>query len=204
MLNPWPSGLSGQRGISLIEIAITLVILALLIALGVPSFQTWLLNTQIRNSAEGMSAGLQRARSEAVRRNQSVQFTLVSLANSSVLDNTCAASAAGSSWVISQDEPSGKCAENSSDVTAPRIVDKRAAGDGSRSAIVAGLDATGNAASSVVFNGFGRVNGAAPLAQVNVTSSVNGTRSLRIQISNGGSIRLCDPVVTDPSDPRKC
>lgn len=204
MLNLRPSGLAVQRGISLIEIAITLVILALLIALGVPSFQTWLLNTQIRNSAEGMSAGLQRARSEAVRRNQTVQFTLVSIANTAVLDNTCAASAAGSSWVISQDEPSGKCSENASDVTSPRIVDKRAAGDGSRSAIVAGFDAAGNAASSVVFNGFGRVNGATPLAQINVTSSVAGTRALRIQISNGGSIRLCDPVVTDGSDPRRC
>lgn len=193
-----------NRGISLIEIAITLVILALLIALGVPSFQTWLVNTQIRNSAEAMSSGLQRARSEAVRRNQSVQFTLVSLANSSLLDNTCAASAMGSSWIVSQDEPSGKCAENASDVIAPRIVEKRAAGDGSRLAVVAGFDASGNASSSVIFNGFGRTNGATPLAQINVTANVAGTRALRVQVSNGGSIRLCDPVVTDSSDPRKC
>ena len=134
----------------MIEIAITLVILALLIALAAPSFQTWLLNTQIRNSAESMSAGLQRARSEAVRRNQSVQFTLVSITNPLLLDNTCASSAAGSSWVVSQDDPSGKCAENASDVTAPRIVEKRAAGDGSSSAIVAGFDAAGNTANATV------------------------------------------------------
>lgn len=204
MLNHRSSGLFDQRGISLIEIVVALVILALLIALGVPSFQAWLLNTQVRNSAEGMSAGLLRARSEAVRRNQSVQFTLVSLANPSLLDNTCAVSAVGSSWVVSQDDPSGRCVEGVSDVTAPRIIEKRAAGGESGSVIVAGLDAAGNTASSVVFNGFGRVNGATPLAQINVTSNVAGIRALRIQISNGGSIRLCDPVVTDPSDPRKC
>lgn len=195
---------SHHRGISLIEIAITLVILALLIALGAPSFQTWLINTQLRNSAESMTSGLQRARSEAVRRNQSVQFTLVSLANPSVLDNTCATSAAGTSWVVSLDDPSGRCAVNASDVTAPRIVEKRAGGDGSRAAVVAGVDATGAASSSVTFNGFGRTSGANPLAQVNVTSNAAGTRALRVQISSGGSVRMCDPVVVDAADPRKC
>lgn len=195
---------SHHRGISLIEIAITLVILALLIALGAPSFQTWLINTQLRNSAESMTSGLQRARSEAVRRNQSVQFTLVSLANPSVLDNTCATSAAGTSWVVSLDDPSGRCAVNASDVTAPRIVEKRAGGDGSRAAVVAGVDATGAAASSVTFNGFGRTSGANALAQINVTSNAAGTRALRVQISSGGSVRMCDPVVVDAADPRKC
>ena len=195
---------SHHRGISLIEIAITLVILALLIALGAPSFQTWLINTQIRNSAESMSSGLQRARSEAVRRNQSVQFTLVSLANPSVLDNTCAASAVGTSWVVSLDDPSGRCAVDASDVIAPRAVEKRAAGDGSRAAVVAGVDAAGAAASAVTFNGFGRTSGANPLAQINVTSNSAGTRALRVQISSGGSVRMCDPVVVDAADPRKC
>lgn len=195
---------SHHRGISLIEIAITLVILALLIALGAPSFQTWLINTQIRNSAESMSSGLQRARSEAVRRNQSVQFTLVSLANPSVLDNTCAASAVGTSWVVSLDDPSGRCAVDASDVIAPRTVEKRAAGDGSRAAVVAGVDAAGAAASAVTFNGFGRTSGANPLAQINVTSNSAGTRALRVQISSGGSVRMCDPVVVDAADPRKC
>ena len=195
---------SHHRGISLIEIAITLVILALLIALGAPSFQTWLINTQLRNSAESMTAGLQRARSEAVRRNQSVQFTLVSLTNPSVLDNTCAASAVGTSWVVSLDDPSGRCAVDASDVIAPRTVEKRAAGDGSRAAVVAGVDATGAAASSVTFNGFGRTSGANPLAQINVTSNSAGTRALRVQISSGGSVRMCDPVVVDAADPRKC
>ncbi|MDZ4101372.1 MAG: GspH/FimT family pseudopilin [Hydrogenophaga sp.] len=195
---------SHHRGISLIEIAITLVILALLIALGAPSFQTWLINTQLRNSAESMSAGLQRARSEAVRRNQSVQFTLVSLANPSVLDNTCAASAVGTSWVVSLDDPSGRCAVDASDVIAPRTVEKRAAGDGSSAAVVAGVDAAGAAASAVTFNGFGRTSGANPLAQINVTSNSAGTRALRVQISSGGSVRMCDPVVVDAADPRKC
>lgn len=193
-----------QRGLSLVEMAIAMAILALLIALGVPGFQTWLLNTQIRNSAEAMSAGLQQARAEAVKRNQPVQFTLVTTNNPAVLDDTCAASAAGTSWVVSQDTPDGKCATDVSDGVAPRIVAKRAGGEGSAAATVAGTSAAGTAASSVSFNGFGRTNGAAPLAQINVTSVASGTRALRVQISAGGAIRVCDPVVTDSNDPRKC
>lgn len=193
-----------QRGLSLVEMVIALAILALLIALGMPSFQTWLLNTQIRNSAEAMSAGLQQARAEAVKRNQPVQFTLVSTNNPSVLDNSCAASAAGTSWVVSRDVPDGKCAAAVSDGVAPRIVAKRAGGEGSAAAAVAGTNAAGNAASSVSFNGFGRTEGAAPLARIDVTSVAADTRSLSVRISAGGAIRVCDPAVADNNDPRKC
>ncbi len=188
----------------MIEIAITLVFFAILIALGAPSFQAWLLNTQIRSSAEGMSAGLQLARGEAVKRNQAVHFTLVSTTNPAVLDNTCAVSAAGSSWVVSLDDPSGKCAADPSNAIVPRIVAKKAGGEGSAAAAMAGTDASGNPSSSVTFNGFGRTTGANALAQINVTSTSSGTRALRLQISNGGAVRLCDPVVTDTTDPRKC
>lgn len=195
---------SRHSGISLIEVAITLVVLALLIALGAPSFQTWLLNTQIRSSAEAMTAGLQLARGEAVRRNQAVQFTLVSTNNPAVLDDTCVLSAAGTSWVVSLDNPTSKCAAAPSSSVAPRIVAKKA-GEGSAAATVAGTDASGNASSSVTFNGFGLTNGAAnALTRINVTATASGTRSLRLQISSGGAVRLCDPVVTDTTDPRKC
>lgn len=205
MLMHRTSGKSLHRGFSMIEIAITLVILALLIALAAPSFQTWLLNTQIRNAAEGMTAGLQLARGEAVKRNQAVHFTLVSPDNPTVLDDTCVVSAAGTSWVVSLDDPSAKCAANPSNSVVPRIVAKKAGGEGSAAATVAGTDASGNASSSVTFNGFGLTNGAAnALARINVTSAGGGTRSLRLQISSGGAVRLCDPVITDTTDPRKC
>ncbi len=196
---------SRHSGVSLIEVAITLVILALLIALGAPSFQTWLLNTQIRNSAEAMTTGLQLARGEAVKRNQAVRFTLVSPDNPAILDDTCVVSAEGTSWVVSLDDPTSKCAADPSSSVVPRIVAKKAGGEGGAAATVEGTDASGNASSSVTFTGFGLTNGAAnALARINVTSPTTGTRSLRLQISSGGAVRLCDPVVTDTTDPRKC
>jgi type IV fimbrial biogenesis protein FimT len=192
-------------GFSMIEVAITLALFGLLLALGLPSFQGWLQNTQIRNAAESVSAGVQRARNEAVRRNQNVRFTLVSLSNPKSMDNTCAASASAGSWVISLDDPATKCAAAPSDTTAPRIVDKRAAGDGSLSATVAAVATDNSAASTVTFNGFGRTVDAKPLARVDVTSAASGNyRTLRVLVSSGGAVRMCDPAVTDAADPRKC
>ncbi len=168
MLMHRASGKSRHRGFSMIEIAITLVIFALLIALG------------------------------------AVHFTLVAPTNPAVLDDTCATSAAGTSWVVSLDDPAGKCASDPSSSVVPRIVAKKAGSEGSAVAAVAGTDASDNASSSVTFNGFGRTNGATALTQINVTSTGSGTRALRVQISNGGAVRLCDPVITDTTDPRKC
>jgi type IV fimbrial biogenesis protein FimT len=194
-----------SAGFSMIEVAITLAVFGLLLALGLPGFQTWLMNTQIRNAAESVSAGIQRARNEAVRRNQNVRFTLVSLGDPKTMDNSCAASAAAGSWVISLDDPDAKCALAPSDTVAPRIVERRAAGDGGLAAAVAATTAAGAGAATVTFNGFGRTVDAAPLARVDVTSTTNGNyRTLRVLVSSAGAVRMCDPAVTDNADPRKC
>ncbi|MGA0612372.1 GspH/FimT family pseudopilin [Caldimonas sp. KR1-144] len=195
-----------SRGITLIESMVALTIMALLIVLGLPSFQSWLQNTQIRNAAESISAGIQRARMEAIRRNQNVRFTLVSLTDAKTMDDSCAASANGASWVISLDDPASSCSAAASDTTAPRIVDKRAAGDGGLSASVSAVAGDGTtAASAVIFNGFGRVSNASPIARVNVTSTASGSyRSLRVEVNEGGAVRVCDPGVSDTADPRKC
>lgn len=195
-----------MRGISLIELMITVTILAVLVVLGLPSFQTWLQNTQIRNAAESISAGIQRARMEAVRRNQNVRFTLVTLTDAKTMDNSCAASAAGGSWVISLDDPASNCAAAASDASAPRIVDKRAAGDASLSAAVSAVAEDGaTAASTLIFNGFGRVTAAGQIARVDVGSTASGSyRTLRVEVSAGGAVRVCDPGVSDSADPRKC
>jgi type IV fimbrial biogenesis protein FimT len=184
-----------HRGFTMVELMIGIVLLAIVLAIGGPSFATWLQNTQIRNMSEAVKDGLQLARAEAVRRNARVRFQLVD-----GLTNSCALSTAGSNWVVSMDSAVGACAStNMADdaaPAAPRIVQTRSASDGSTNAVVAADD------SSIEFNGLGRV-ATAPAAniEIDVTNPTGGAcaassgpmRCLRIVVTPAGQIRMCDP-----------
>ena len=157
--------------------------------------------------ASSVQAGLQRARSEAVRRNEPVRFTLVSLTDSAVMDNSCAPEASGASWVVSLDNPTGQCGTAISDITAPRIIERRAGGVGRKSVAVQSSTAAGAASNGVVvFNGFGRVVGTAGIALIDVDNITSGNdyRPLRILVGSGGTTSLCEPKVTSADDPRHC
>ena len=195
-----------QSGLSLIEVLIGLVIMAILMAIGLPNMAIWLNNSQIRTAGETMLAGLTLARVEAVRRNQIVRFQLVS-----DLTAGCVIAQAGTSWVVSLDDPTGACEQAPSDVAAPRIIQTRSGSEGTPRAVVAAATA-----GTVYFNGLGRVTspgGAANMTQLAISNPTGGTcehedggdmRCLRINISVGGEARMCDPAVTDATDPRKC
>ena len=191
------------RGFTLIELMITLAVLGMLLMMALPSMGTWLQNTQIRTSAEAMQAGLQLARAEALKRNTTVRFQLVSS-----LTSSCALSTSGRNWVVSLADPSGLCNLDASDTVAPQIIQKRSSAEGSPNAVV-----TATGGSSVVFNGLGRA-AAGSLTEINVTNPSNGAckttagnepmRCLRIAVNAGGTVRMCDPAVDDATDPRKC
>lgn len=204
---------NARQGFTLIELVVAIAIIGILMALGLPSFMTWLRNVQIRNAAETMQNGLQFARSEALRRNERVTFWTVSLTDPKVMDNSCARSDAGISWVVSRDDPASLCATAVSDVDSPRIIAKHAGGDGNRKTSITALDAGGAAATCVTFNGFGRVetkcsdaSASNPIARLTIVSSETdaNTRPLEVRIGSGGVIRMCDPNVTTTSDPRYC
>lgn len=195
----------GMRGVTLIELVVVMTLLVMLLAAVVPSVSVWIRNTQIRNVATGIQNGLQRARAEAMRRNVNVRFSLVSLTDPAVMDNTCALSEAGVSWVVSLDDPTGKCGTAVSDSTDPRIIDKQAVGGGGKVKVSAD-DAAGADATNVLFNGFGRAATANGIAVISIDSSTPGDdyRALRIVVGTGGTIRMCEPKVTSSSDPRAC
>lgn len=196
------------RGFSLIELMVAIAVLGILIMMALPSLGTWIQNTQIRTAAEGIQSGLQLARVEALRRNTVVRFQLMD-----TLTSSCGFSATGTNWVVSLADASGACDAAPSDTAAPRIIQKRSGNEGSSSAQVM---ATGG--NTVHFNGLGRViqppTAPAALTQINITNPVNGAcktsggnepmRCLRITVSSGGQIRMCDPAVDDNTDPRFC
>jgi type IV fimbrial biogenesis protein FimT len=67
------------------------------------------------------------------------------------------------------------------------------------------------AANTVTFSGLGRAIGVAPITQIDIKNPSGGVcqpagpmRCLRINIASGGQMRMCDPIVVDATDPRKC
>lgn len=160
---------------------IGLAILAIVLALGMPSYGVWIQNTKIRNAAESILDGLQLTRSEAVARNSNVQFTL----------------GAGSSWTI--------CLL-SGDVCA-QTIQSRATGQGSSSSVM--VTTTPANQTKIVFNSLGRAEaatGGLAVSQIDVDIDpailpASESRNLRIMISGGA--RMCDPTVSAP-DSRAC
>jgi type IV fimbrial biogenesis protein FimT len=181
---------NNQRGFSLVELGVALVVLAILVSVGVPSFMAWIQNSQLRTTSESILAGLQLARAEAVRRNTRVQFTL--------------AGATFQDWTIGCATAVGDLNVDGVD-DCPAVIQSRTGAEGTANATVAVDNAT------ITFSGLGR----ADLAMTaNITHLTGGDcvaaggpmRCSRILVSTGGQIRMCDPAITisDPGNPRGC
>jgi type IV fimbrial biogenesis protein FimT len=189
--------LNRQMGMTLIELMIGIVVFAILLALGAPTFSRWTQSSQIRNAAEAIHNGLMLARAEAVRRNTTVRFQFVTTTTSG-----CALSATGTNWVVSLDDPAGACDAAPSDNVAPRIIQVRSAAEGSRNAAI-----NAGGVSLLTFNGTGQASGA---AAINITNPTGGAcaaggpmRCMRVTVSTGGQIRMCDPARAI-GDPQGC
>jgi len=85
-----PAARRAGRGFTLIELMVTVAVLAVGLALAAPSLSTQIANYRLRGAAEGVINGLNYARAEAVRRNSNVSFTL---------------DAGGAGWTVAQVSP---------------------------------------------------------------------------------------------------
>lgn len=154
---------------------IGIAILALTLALGMPSYRSWVENTRIRNAAESMLNGLQVARMEAVQRNHGIKFELET----------------GTGWKISCEPVDAVCADDP--------IQSRSSSEGSSDTI----NVT-PAAETIIFNQLGRSDAAYTL-DIDSSATVSDPRPLRITVDVGGNSRMCDPYSgLDPSDPRAC
>lgn len=187
-----------QSGFTLIELMIAVVIVGILLMVGVTSYGTWSQNQQVRVAAESIIDGMQLARAEAVKRNTTTRIVLCGAASSSW--EILAASAAAP-----QPTASMACGAGSNALVGEERVQERSAQEGSRNAQI---QVTPNGATTVTFNSMGRVaanaDASAAITQVDV-SNPNGDRPLRITVSTGGSLRMCDPSPKlQAGDPRAC
>src|SRR5688572_22575939 len=76
---------------------VVIVIIGIVMAVALPTYQTWIRNTQIRTAAESIQNGLQLARATAVQRNTDTE--LVFTAGTPTTD-TVTASTTGQNWVV--------------------------------------------------------------------------------------------------------
>jgi type IV fimbrial biogenesis protein FimT len=171
------------RGFTLLEAMIVVAVMAILLALGVPSYQVWIQNLQIRTAAESIVAGMALAKNEAIRRNLNVTLTMDTVP--------------GTGWKI-----------NMADDVDGAPLQARSGDEGSRN-----VDATvlPDGAFRVTFNGLGRiatnVDRSDPMTQIDLDNQMiadpTARRKLRIVIPTGGGVRLCDKQVVAP-DSRAC
>jgi type IV fimbrial biogenesis protein FimT len=177
-------------GFTLLELIVAMAISTLLLTTGVPSFTTFLRNSEVRSTAESISTGLRVARSEATRLNKPVSFTL--------------AGAGDPSWAINAFDLATSVLVQPPIQTYSRIETGK-----SSTALIAPANAI-----AVTFNGLGRVVSPSPIAtpnlqQIDVASAVAGqARTLRIYVDDVHAIRICDPdpaiKALVPPDARAC
>ncbi|MGZ3237328.1 MAG: GspH/FimT family pseudopilin [Burkholderiaceae bacterium] len=175
-----------QRGFTLIEMIIGVAIVGVLLALGVPSFSTFIQNSKIRNGAEAIQNGLSVARSEAVKQNTLITFNLRT----------------NSSWEVC------KATDTTNPCTNP--IQSRSEADGSINATVA---PTPSSITSVTFNSLGQASSLIASGNSSVQFDVQNPtaglcfsgggpmRCLRVVVSSGGQVRMCDPARISPSLP---
>lgn len=176
-----------QRGFNIIEFMTAFVLISLLMVLGMPQYATYMANSQIRSQAEGILAGLQFARAEAVSRNVlgGVQFQLN-----------------GNDWSVVLP------------VTAERATAETLRSQSGKERMEnASVAITPNGTTTLAFNGLGRLTAPNAAVTIEVTNSKGGActyvdasapmRCLRVMVSTSGQVRMCDPAKA-AGDPQAC
>lgn len=189
-----------HRGFTPIELMVVLVMIGVLLATLMPSMTEWMRNLQVRSAAESLSTGLQKARAEAVRRNQNVYFSLVTNPTNEPgqLTSSCTLTGSNASWVVSLSSPAGKCEQDIGGSAAPQILAKHAKGNGFPAVSVQVKPAlcpeTGTGTSSatqVMFNSLGSPANANPIRCIEITHPTSPSVKLQVRIDAGGGVRSC-------------
>jgi len=165
-------------GFTLIELMVTIAVLAIMLFLALPNFAVWIQNTQIRTAGEAVLSGMQLARAEAIRRNVSVELRMN----------------VSSGWTASVPGTG-------------EVIQSRLAGEGSAAAAVTitpvgATKITFNGFGSITTND----DGTPAITEIKIDSpsiAAADSRELCVLVRAGGTVRMCDPQVA-VTDTRSC
>ncbi|MGH8660951.1 MAG: GspH/FimT family pseudopilin [Burkholderiales bacterium] len=167
-----------STGFTLIELMVTIAVLAILLYVALPNFAVWMQNTQIRTAGEAILNGMQLARAEAIRRNVNVELQM--------------------------DASSGWTARVPSTA---EVIQSRVAGEGSAASAVTIAPAGATTITFNGFGSITTNNDATPtITEIKIDSpsiAAADSRELCVLVRAGGNIRLCDPQVP-ATDTRTC
>jgi type IV fimbrial biogenesis protein FimT len=194
-------------GFTMIEMAVTMTIFAILVALSIPTMSTWIRNNKVRTVTDSLQTGLRLAQAESLRRSRQVVFSLTTSTTPTVIPLPAAVN--GTSWAI-YTLPS---MTDGSEV--PTFIQSGVLSNASANVQVTSTNIVTNDVSTVCFNSMGRlVNN----ASANVTAITGGDtcvqpsvgtppvlkfkittpgadRPLQINLGLGGQVHMCDPTV---------
>lgn len=192
-----------QRGLTLLELMLGLVLMTMLLAMGVPSYTSWIRNTHNRTAAESILNGLQMARNEAVRRNTLVRFDLTDSGGAVAWTVGCVTATTTCPAVI-QTRPAEEGSNQARVGVSKDAIPMPTPASQFRTALTAGSALT----AGVTFNGIGRVptdNIGDDFTRADVTNVTSSSaRRYVVLVGAGGQIRMCDPNQSIAANPQGC
>lgn len=180
-----------HSGFSLLELLVAITVMAVMMALAVPSFTTWIRNARIRAVTDALQSGLRLSQAEAQRRSHTVAFFLTNSKNCAMADT---AIVGGNYWQV-RTVPNALLTGDTAEIVQCGVLTD-----------VSSTVRLTSATAVLCFGGDGRqttatnpaaigldCTAAAALYDVTASTSRTEDRPLRVTVSLAGGIRLCDP-----------
>lgn len=180
-----------QHGLTLIELMVTVALVALLLVMAMPSLGSWMADARVRSSADALQNALRLAQGEAIKRSR----TAVLMLTTAKPDINATPSTNGNRWVV-------KMVARDTDTSAEtQALFVRGGAESSSQ----GVAVTGPAL--LCFNAFGQpitltatatgLGAACSSATTPIVYSLSATgasHDLRVQVGLGGQVRMCNPA----------
>lgn len=200
-------GRVAQQGFSLIEVMISVAVIAVFLGIGIPAIGDWIQNRQVNVLAESIASGMRIAQTEAVQRNVQVDMVFATSDVTSPANPMAATLTAGG--LAKADPTPNWMVRVSGDTTPAGFLQGKMGQDGSENARFSGpagvsFSPLGRLSASIAANGTRTVPAGSLVFQIVNPSVQSGLANQRcVSVSTGGAVRVCDPRAPT-GDSRAC